>query len=66
MEQIAVVTVVTAIKGSHVTKRRGRVYMGVDLDMMGWTATKHAHLRTMGLTANGRAAAIVLTKHVIQ
>lgn len=40
MEQIAVVTVVTAIKGSHVTKRRGRVYMGVDLDMMGWTATK--------------------------
>lgn len=40
MEQIAVVTVVTAIKGSHVTKRRGRVYMDVDLDMMGWTATK--------------------------
>lgn len=40
MERIAVVTVATVIKDSHVTRRRGRVFMDVDQDMMGCTATK--------------------------
>lgn len=40
MGQIAVVTVVTVIKDSYVTRRRGRVSRDVGLDMMGYTATK--------------------------
>lgn len=38
MGQIAVVTVVTVIKDSHVTRRRGRVLRDVGLDMIGCTA----------------------------
>lgn len=48
MGQIAVVTVVTVIKDSYVTRRRGRVSRDVGLDMMGYTATKHAQEYTTG------------------
>lgn len=39
LEQIAMVPVVTAIKDSHVTRRRGRVLKGVVLDTRGSIAT---------------------------
>lgn len=40
LERIAVVPVVTAIKDSHVTRRRGRVLRNVTLDTRDSTVTK--------------------------
>lgn len=40
LEQIAEVRVVTAVKDSHVTRRRGRVLRNVTLDTRGSIATK--------------------------
>lgn len=44
LEQIVTITVVTVIKDSHVTWRRGRVLRGVTQDTMGFTATKVRYL----------------------
>lgn len=40
LEQIAVILVVTVIKESHVTRRRGLVLKGVTLDTREFIATK--------------------------